>query len=82
MPTLRWCGGVRITSLSPNRILPLSGLLKPAIAINNVVLPEPDGPSRVRNSPLFISRSTESSAYRSPYFLVRLLIWMGRAVEL
>jgi len=35
---------------------PLVTLSKPAIIINTVVLPDPDGPSKVRNSPLATSR--------------------------
>ena len=41
----------RITSRSPKRMLPLSGRMKPASTISSVVLPEPEGPSSVRNSP-------------------------------
>ena len=33
------------------RIVPADGVSNPASIIRQVVLPEPDGPSRVRNSP-------------------------------
>src|SRR5712691_3482104 len=48
---------------------PSSGRSKPAISRSVVVLPEPDGPSRVKNSPAGISRSTRSTATTSPYVL-------------
>src|SRR6476660_7783879 len=46
---------------------PSSGRSKPAISRSVVVLPEPDGPSSVKNSPAGISRSTRSTATTSPY---------------
>src|SRR2546428_996527 len=48
---------------------PSSGRSKPAMSRSVVVLPEPDGPSRVKNSPPGISRSTRSTATTSPYDL-------------
>src|SRR5712691_280324 len=48
---------------------PSSGRSKPAISRSVVVLPEPDGPSSVKNSPAGISRSTRSTATTSPYVL-------------
>src|SRR5256885_6196697 len=48
---------------------PSSGRSKPAISRRVVVLPEPDGPSSVKNSPAGISRSTRSTATTSPYVL-------------
>ena len=70
MPTPRLCGGSTVTSSSPKQMRPESGLLKPAIAINNVVLPDPDGPSNVRNSPALTSMLTLLRAKKSPYVLV------------
>ncbi len=78
MPTSRLCGGVSETSRSPKRISPLSGRMKPASTISSVVLPEPEGPSRVMNSPLAISRLTLSSAGVRPYVLVTSRIEIGR----
>src|SRR6476659_3557110 len=46
---------------------PSSGRSNPAIIRNVVVLPEPDGPSIVKNSPRAMSRSTPSTAATSPY---------------
>ena len=47
--------------------------LKPAIILNRVVFPQPEGPRRVKNSPCFISRdklyccalSLETSMYEN-----------------
>src|SRR5438105_282013 len=46
---------------------PSSGRSKPAISRRVVVLPEPDGPRSVKNSPRATSRSTWSTATTSPY---------------
>src|SRR4051794_16447254 len=50
-------------------MLPASGRSKPAIMRRQVVLPEPDGPSSVKNSPRRMSMSTPSTATTSPYGL-------------
>src|SRR3954468_5208091 len=47
-------------------IAPASGRSKPAITRSVVVLPEPDGPSIVKNSPARMSRSRLSIATTSP----------------
>ena len=44
---------------------PAVGCSKPAIIRRVVVLPQPDGPSRVKNSPLTISRSMSRTATKS-----------------
>ena len=54
MLTLRRCGGHAVTSWPSSRIARLSGSSKPAIIRSVVVLPQPDGPSRVKNSPAAI----------------------------
>ena len=46
--------------------LPASGPTKPASTMRSVVLPEPEGPSSVMNSPLLMSRLTLSSAVKTP----------------
>ena len=66
MLTSRAYGGSRETSLPPSSTMPSSGRSKPAITRSVVVLPEPDGPSIVKNSPRPISRSTPSTAVTSP----------------
>jgi hypothetical protein len=45
---------------------PLVGSSKPAIIISVVVLPEPLGPSSVRNSPFAMSRLIPSTALTRP----------------
>src|SRR5262245_2310358 len=54
-------------SSPPSRIAPVSGRSKPAIMRSVVVLPEPDGPSMVKNSPSATWRSTLSTAPTGPY---------------
>ncbi len=66
MPMSRRCGGSRIISVSPKRIDPESGRTNPARTMSSVVLPEPEGPSRVTNSPAAMSRLTASSARKRP----------------
>src|SRR3954447_6433549 len=51
-------------------IRPASGRSKPPMRRSVVVLPEPDGPSIVKNSPRRISRSSPSTARTSPYLFV------------
>src|ERR1700722_20802771 len=52
------------------RISPGSGPRNPAARLSSVVLPQPDGPSRVMNSPRLIDIDTLSSAVTSPNRLV------------
>src|SRR5512143_903448 len=51
---------------------PVSGSSKPAIILSSVVLPQPEGPSRVTNSPDPMERLTSSTATRLPKRRVRL----------
>ncbi len=51
MLTGRSYGGSRETSSPASSIVPSSGASNPAIIRSVVVLPEPDGPSIVKNSP-------------------------------
>src|SRR5262245_60535790 len=66
MPMSRRCAGRRSMRLSPNRIAPPSSSQKPAIMRSRVVLPQPEGPNRVKNSPSPTSRSTPSTARTLP----------------
>src|SRR5436305_11424640 len=66
MPVLRRCGGSVSIRLSPKRISPALRSAKPAIVRNSVVLPQPDGPSSVKNSPSAISSETSSTARTVP----------------
>src|SRR5262245_46284664 len=49
-----------------SRTLPRSAASSPATMRNNVVLPQPDGPSRETNSPAAILRSTPPSTVMAP----------------
>src|SRR5207247_11272386 len=52
------------------RIVPEVGSSSPAIIRSSVVLPQPDGPRRTRNSPSWAARSTPSTARTSPKCLL------------
>src|SRR2546426_10664589 len=64
-PSTRW---------SPMWISPDVGRSGPAIIRSSVVFPEPEEPSRTRNSPSRIERSTPSTAWRSPKCFLRFWI--------
>src|SRR3989442_10490630 len=64
-PSTRW---------SPMCISPDVGRSSPAIMRSSVVFPEPEEPSRTRNSPSRIDRSTPSTAWRSPKCFLSLRI--------
>src|SRR6185436_9825383 len=72
MPSLRWSGGTNspvaasLTSRPPMVIEPVSFWSSPATMRKVVVLPQPDGPSRVTNSPCSTARSTWSTALSAP----------------
>ncbi len=51
MPMLRFCGVSGTRSLPSSRMRPLLTGVSPAIQRNKVDLPQPDGPSKVTNSP-------------------------------
>src|SRR3954470_11947762 len=57
---------MRVTSAPMSSTVPASGCSKPAMTRSVVVLPEPDGPSSVKNSPTAMSRSRFSIATISP----------------
>ncbi|MNT65051.1 hypothetical protein D3C72_2030010 [compost metagenome] len=79
MPKLRFSAGRRLMSTPFSISWPAVASRKPARIISKVVLPEPDGPSRVRNSPWRMSRSMPSRAVKCPYcFLIPwALSWMA-----
>ena len=49
-----------------NKILPLVGVSKPAIIRSVVVLPQPEGPKKVTNSPFVMSRLKLSTTVTPP----------------
>ena len=58
-------GGSKEISCPLSKIFPLVGSSKPAIILKVVVLPHPEGPRKVTNSPFFILRLKCSTAYTS-----------------
>ena len=54
----RFSGGRRVMSAPPTRIVPSSGVTKPAIARSSVVLPQPELPSSAIISPRSTPRLT------------------------
>src|SRR5215470_7115469 len=66
MPRLRRYGGTRVSGRPSSMISPAVGDSKPAIIRRVVVLPEPLGPSSVRNSPGATVRETPSTAITDP----------------
>src|SRR5258706_7623777 len=62
----RWRGVRSLTTTPPMRISPDVGSSSPAIIRRSVVLPDPEGPRRTRNSPSRLSRSTLTTAPSCP----------------
>src|SRR3712207_5880581 len=70
MPIRRRHTGTSVTSAPPMRTLPSSGLTKPAMTRRSVVLPDPDGPSRLVRRPSSRPALTESSTRPAPKLFV------------
>src|SRR3954447_10115194 len=66
MPVLRLCGGSVSMRRSPKHTSPASRSAKPATMRRSVVLPQPDGPRSVKNSPSAIVSDTSSTARTGP----------------
>ena len=62
----RFCGGTRVTSRPLMVMVPVSGSSRPAMARSSVDLPDPLGPSSAVSDPTGTSKSTSSSAAKSP----------------
>jgi len=62
----RLFGGRGSTSVPSIMTTPSSGVSKPAMMRSKVVLPQPEGPRREKNSPFLISKLTSLSALKSP----------------
>ena len=68
MPILRWFGSTKVrlveskTVLPRKLILPPWGRSRPATQRSVVVLPQPDGPRRVKNSPCLSEKLISSTA--------------------
>jgi hypothetical protein len=63
---LRASGGSAVMSWPRTRTRPASGASKPAIMRSVVVLPQPDGPRREKNSPSAMASDTSSTARAAP----------------
>ena len=74
MPMRRCSGGTtpcgEDSRRPPTWMVPLSGVRKPASVRSIVVLPQPEGPSKVMNSRSAIARSTPLSAWKRAEALV------------
>src|SRR5215471_5831594 len=71
-------GGSSVTSRSPIEIVPAVTSSRPAIIRSSVDLPQPDGPTRTRNSPLAIVSETSSTATTSPE---KILLTLSRTIS-
>ena len=64
---------MKVTSSPPSRIVPEVGSSSPAIMRSVVVLPQPDGPSRQKNSPFSTVKVESFTATKSPKALLQVL---------
>src|SRR3954454_20922496 len=68
----RLFGPMPLMSLPPIRITPNVGSMKPEIMRRIVVLPQPDGPRKLKNSPAGMVRCTSETAVNAPK---RMVTW-------
>src|SRR6266478_5817011 len=54
-------------------MVPSVGLRSPATKLSSVLLPQPECPMRVTNSPFAICRQMSASATKSPFFVSKVL---------
>src|SRR6266496_379840 len=83
MPALmRPCTDWLVTSAPRKKICPLSGWMRPLIRFTRLVFPAPLAPINARTSPSPMVKSTLSTAWVSPKYLVSFSVWRrftGRA---
>src|SRR3954447_3081503 len=77
---------LKVTSSSPRKIRPEVGSSRPAIMRSVVVLPQPEGPSRQKNSPSFTLKVESFTATKSANALCRFstrisAIWTARSAR-
>src|SRR5215213_9401107 len=72
-------GSRKVTSRPSMRISPSLISRRPASTFRSVVLPQPEGPRRTRNSPSSTFRSRFSRTVTAPYFLK---IWRNSTVDI
>src|SRR5512139_118307 len=75
MAMFRSRGGRFVTTRPSMTMSPEEGISIPAIIRRRVVFPQPDGPSRTRNSPSVVESSTWSTARTSPNSFV--IAWIS-----
>src|SRR5438093_13446386 len=71
-------GGRSVTSRAPIEIVPAVTSSRPEIIRRSVDLPQPDGPTRTRNSPLPIFSETSSTATTPPE---KTLLTLSRTIS-
>ena len=59
-------GGASVMSFPSSQMRPESGRSKPPSIRSKVVLPQPDGPRREKNSPFLMENETSSTAVSAP----------------
>ena len=79
MLTGRLLGGVADIGWPSIRISPSVGVSKPATILSSVVLPQPEGPNKEKNSPREISKLAWSTAVTVPK---RLLTFLNEIMDL
>src|SRR3954468_11316474 len=78
MARLRSRGARSLTFLPPMTMSPEVMSSRPTIIRRSVDFPQPDGPTRIMNSPSATSIDTSFTAGKpSPYFLTMFFIWMA-----
>src|SRR2546423_856429 len=78
MATSRERGGRSVTSRSPIEIVPPLASSRPAITRRSVDLPQPEGPTSTRNSPLPMVKDTSSTAVTLP---AKTLLTLSRTIS-
>src|SRR6185312_9451221 len=74
MATPRAIGGSSLTTAPPIKRSPLVCCSSPQMMRRNVVLPQPEGPSKTMNSPFGTSKLMPLTAGTSPNFLMMFLV--------
>jgi hypothetical protein len=74
-------GGTWLTTREPMRISPPVMVSSPAIMRSNVDLPQPEGPTRITNSPSAMSTDTPCRTGADPYDLRTALMRTGATAD-
>ena len=76
----RWFGRMPRMSRPPIRTAPWVGSMKPEIIRRMVVLPQPEGPRKEKNSPALIVTSTLSTARKAPKSIRHVSSWTSSLI--